>query len=151
MIWHKGKLQLFERGPTRWAGGVALQPGLEAFLVVAWSGVSLGVFQTGLIYSRVVTFWCQGSHFVFLELHETNTAVFHRHSHQTELKLYPPIFELPAPLDLDRANEWDVGRVLRTIAWSCRTRSFALPDHLRNRERPLYNVLCRENGFVRLY
>jgi len=40
MGWHKRKLQLFERGPARRAGRVALQPHLETFLVV-----------------RVLTFW----------------------------------------------------------------------------------------------
>ena len=98
----------------------------------------------------MVTFWSQGSHLVFLELHKTNTAVFHRRSHQTEFKFYSPIFELPAPLNLDRANEWDIGRVLRTTVWFGRTGPFALSHRLRNCERFLSNVLYREQGLVRL-
>ena len=43
---HKGKLQLLERGPARWAGGVALQPGLETFLMVTLGEVSSSIFQT---------------------------------------------------------------------------------------------------------
>ena len=103
--------------------------------------VNLSVFQTGWIYSRVVTFLSQGPHLLFLELHETNAAVFYRSSHQTELKLYPAVFELPASFNLDWAHKWDICRVVGTAVRSCRTRSLTLSNHFRKWDRLLCNVL----------
>ena len=81
---HKGKLHLFERSPARWAGRVALQPHLEAFLMVTFNKVRLSFVWKGSICSRMATFLSQNPHLLFLELHQTNTAIVHRRPHQTE-------------------------------------------------------------------
>ena len=81
-----------------------------------------------------------------LELRQTNTAVIHRYPHQLEFKLHSPVFELSAPLDLDRTNQRDVGGILRMHVRSCRTWSFCLSDHFRNRKQVLYNTLYGESG-----
>lgn len=80
----------------------------------------------------MMTFWDQSTHLLFLELHETNSAVLRRLFHQTELKFHPPVFELPAPLDLDGANKRNIGRVLGTAARSRCARPFAFYSQFRN-------------------
>lgn len=90
------------------------------------------------------TFWSQSSNFLFLELHQTNAAVIYRRSHQTEFQLHSPVFELPAPLNFDRGNKRDAGRVLRAFMRSSRTRPFGLSDHFRDCELALCNVLSGE-------
>ena len=145
--WHKRKLQLFERGPARWASGVALQPRLKTFLMVAFNEVRSRFFSAGQIHSRVLTFWSQSPHLLILELHQANTAVVHRHSHQLELKFYSPVPELPAPLNLYLANKWDVNRILGAAARSCSTRSFSFSTHSRNGKQILHNELCGESDF----
>lgn len=47
-ISHERKLQLFERCPARWTGGVAPQPGFEAFLVKTSDKVSPRFLRTEL-------------------------------------------------------------------------------------------------------
>ena len=138
--WHKGKLQLFERSPARWAGRIALQPRLETFLMVAFNKIRPGFFRMGRINSRMSTFWSQSSHLLFLELHQTNAAVIHRRSHQTELQLHSPVFEFPAPLNLDWGNKRDAGGILRAIVRSRCTGPFGLSDHFRDRELVLHNA-----------
>ena len=66
---HKGKLHLFERSSARWAGRVALQPHLEAFLMVTFNKVRSSFVWKGPIYSRMATFWSQSPRLLFLELH----------------------------------------------------------------------------------
>lgn len=143
MISHERKLQLFERCPARWTSGVAPQPGLETFLMKTSHNVSQSFFRTEPVHLRVMTLWGQGPRLLLLELHETNTAVIHRHFHQTEFELHSPVFELSAPLNLDWSNEWKVGRVFRTIGRSCRARSFALSS---KRKGFLCNVLLESCG-----
>ena len=82
----------------------------------------------------MLTFWSQRPHLLILELHQADTAVIHRHSHQCELKFHSPVFELPAPLNLDPANKRDADRFLEPVVWSCRTGSFYLSTCFRNRE-----------------
>jgi len=81
----------------------------------------------------VLAFRSQSPHLLILELHQADTAVIHRRSHQLELKFHRPVFELPAPLNLDLADNRDPDRILEAVVRSCRTGSFGLSNRFRNR------------------
>jgi len=113
--------------------------------MITFNKIRSSFFEMGRIHSLVLTSWSQNSHLLILELHQTDTAVIHRHSHQSELKLHSPVFEHPAPLDLDRTNKRDVGRIFGTIVPPFRARSSDLSGHFGNRGQFLCNVLHGES------